>query len=44
MRKFKQNKLWRDKAPALMKQMGSVIHCKNISDREYDEKLRIKRT
>ena len=42
MRKFIQNKLWRDKAPALMEQMGSVIHCKNLNKADYDEELRKK--
>jgi Uncharacterized conserved protein len=42
MRKFAQNKLWRDKAPDLMEQMGSVIHIKSLSDLEYDQELRIK--
>lgn len=35
MRKFIQNKLWRDKAPELMENMGSKIHVKELSDDEY---------
>ncbi len=35
MRKFRQNKLWRDKTPALMEETGSIIHIKNLSDIEY---------
>ncbi|MGE0206687.1 MAG: hypothetical protein AB7R69_02445 [Candidatus Babeliales bacterium] len=42
MRKFIQNKLWRDKAPALMEQMGSIIHCTLLDDKEYDKQLREK--
>jgi predicted house-cleaning noncanonical NTP pyrophosphatase (MazG superfamily) len=42
MRKFIQNKLWRDKAPELMEQMGSIIHCKNLNDAEYDQELQKK--
>ena len=42
MRKFLQNKLWRDKAPELMERMGSRIHLKSLSDQEFDEQLRIK--
>lgn len=42
MRKFIQNKLWRDKAPELMEQMGSVIHCKNLNNADYDKELRKK--
>lgn len=35
MRKFVQNKLWRDKAPELMENTGSKIHVKKLSDTEY---------
>lgn len=42
MHKFQQNKLWRDKLPARMKAMGSVIHIKQLSDAEYDVELRSK--
>lgn len=41
-RRFKNNKLWRDNAPALMEKMGSVVHVKQLSDQEYDCELRIK--
>ncbi len=42
MRKFLQNKLWRDKAPQLMENMGSVIHIKELSDEEYSHILGLK--
>jgi predicted house-cleaning noncanonical NTP pyrophosphatase (MazG superfamily) len=42
MHKFQQNKLWRDKLPARMELMGSIIHIKKLSDVEYDEQLRMK--
>lgn len=42
MRKFRQNKLWRDKAPKLLEDMGSTIHTKQLSDPEYNDQLRIK--
>ncbi len=42
MHTFKQNKLWRDKAPSMMETHGSIIHIKQLSDAEYDEQLRIK--
>lgn len=42
IRKFQQNKLWRDKAPALMEVLGSVIHIKQLTDAEYDAALRLK--
>lgn len=42
MRTFIQNKLWRDKLPANMEAMGSIIHVKSLDDKEYDEQLRIK--
>lgn len=42
MRKFLQNKLWRDKAPGMMEAIGSVIHVKNLTDAEYDVQLRTK--
>lgn len=42
MYKFQQNKLWRDKLPARMEAMGSVIHIKQLTDAEYDEQLREK--
>lgn len=42
MRRFKQNKLWRDNAPAMMEKHGSVIHVKQLSDQEFDNELRLK--
>ncbi len=42
MHKFQQNKLWRDKLPARMEAMGSIIHIKQLDDAEYDDQLRIK--
>lgn len=42
MRKFKQDKLWRDKLPDVMTNLGSVIHIKQLTDQEYDAELRIK--
>lgn len=42
MRRFKQNKLWRDSLPAMMKKHGSVIHIKQLNDQEFDNELRLK--
>lgn len=42
MRAFSQNKLWRDKAVDLMKEMKSIIHWHRLEDAEYDEQLRLK--
>jgi predicted house-cleaning noncanonical NTP pyrophosphatase (MazG superfamily) len=42
MRKFKQNKLWRDKAVERMEQMGSKIHWTRLEDSEFYEQLKIK--
>jgi len=42
MHKFKQNKLWRDKLPAVRAFEGSIIHIKQLSDAEYDLALRSK--
>lgn len=44
MHKFLQNKLWRDKAPDMMRARGSIIHVTKIDDAEYDRQLRIKLT
>ena len=41
-RAFLQNKLWRDKAVALMEEMHSVIHWHRLDDTEYDHQLRQK--
>lgn len=42
MRKFQQNKLWRDKMVAHVEQMGSVVHCHCLDDAAYDQQLRLK--
>lgn len=42
MYKFLQNKLWRDKAPDLMRAQGSIIHVEPLDDNEYKEQLKIK--
>jgi predicted house-cleaning noncanonical NTP pyrophosphatase (MazG superfamily) len=42
MRRFKQNKLWRDNAPAMMEKHGSVIYLQQLSDQEFDHELRLK--
>lgn len=42
MRKFLQNKLWRDKAPHMMNVRGSIIHIKKLTDAEFDRELRVK--
>lgn len=42
MRTFKQEKLWRDKAPKLMEAHGSIVHTKQLDDTEFDQELRRK--
>lgn len=43
MRKFLQNKLWRDKAVSMMEQNhGSRIHWRRLDDQEFDKTIRIK--
>lgn len=42
MRKFLNNKLWRDKEQESTEQMGSIVHVKNLTDAEYDAALRSK--
>ena len=43
MRKFKQNKLWRDKAIDLMEQnYGSRVHWRRLGDKEFDQQIRVK--
>lgn len=43
MRKFLQNKLWRDKAVSMMEQNhGSRIHWRRLDDQEFDKNIRIK--
>lgn len=41
-RKFKQDKLWRDKAVELMEQMGSKIYWTKLDDNQFSEQLKIK--
>ena len=41
-RAFLQNKLWRDKAVDLMKELKSIIHWQRLTDAEYDYQLRQK--
>ena len=41
-RAFLQNKLWRDKAVDLMKELKSIIHWQRLTDTEYDYQLREK--
>ncbi len=41
-RKFKQEKLWRDKAVDLLKQMGSKIHWVRLEEEQFEEQLRVK--
>ena len=42
MRKFHQNKLWRDKMVVRVEQMGSVVHSHCLDDAAYDQQLRLK--
>jgi predicted house-cleaning noncanonical NTP pyrophosphatase (MazG superfamily) len=43
MRKFKQNKLWRDNAIEMMEQnYGSKIHWRRLKDTEFYDKIRMK--
>ena len=42
MRKFQQNKLWRDKAVTNIESWGSVVHYRRLDDAEYNEQLRLK--
>lgn len=42
MRKFRENKLWRDKGPACQEARGSIIHLKSLTDEEYEAALRNK--
>ena len=42
MRKFIQNKLWRDKALEYSQLIGSKIHTKELSDEEYNDSLKDK--
>ena len=42
MYKFQQNKLWRDKAPDMLRAYGSIVQVMPLTDAEYDAQLRIK--
>ena len=43
MRKFVQNKLWRDKANDILEQEhGSIIHWRRLDDTEFNEQLKLK--
>jgi len=42
MRKFLHNKLWRDKGPARMQAVGSIVHVKDLDDQEYEQQLGLK--
>ncbi len=42
MRKFRGEKLWRDKIVDIIEKKGSRIHLKQLNDQEYDQKLRLK--
>lgn len=42
MRKFRENKLWRDKGPERMEARGSIVHLKPLTDEEYEIELRLK--
>jgi predicted house-cleaning noncanonical NTP pyrophosphatase (MazG superfamily) len=42
MRKFQQNKLWRDNMVARVEQMGSTVHYVKLDDAAYDQQLRLK--
>lgn len=40
MRTFLQNKLWRDKAVAMMEKHGSVMHYRHLNDAEFSLQLK----
>jgi len=42
LRKFNQNKLWRDNLVDRMEQMGSKIHCLALNDQDFSDQLKIK--
>ena len=43
MRKFKQDKLWRDKlVDVIERKYGSKVHWRTLNDIEFDKELRIK--
>lgn len=41
-RKFKQDKLWRDKAVEWLEQKGSKIHWTRLDEDQFEEQLKIK--
>jgi len=42
MRKFYQNKLWRDKLIKARESQGAIVHSIRLSDGEYGEEIKIK--
>ena len=42
LRKFKQDKLWRDKAVDRLEQTGSKVHWKRLDADQFEEQLKIK--
>src|SRR5665647_2011362 len=42
LKKFKQNKLWRDKLPAIKEELGSIIHVQKLDDVQYLRQLKLK--
>lgn len=42
MRKFRSEKLWRDKMPKKTAADGSIVHVKKVNDAEFDTQLRLK--
>lgn len=42
MRKFQQNKLWRDAIVDMLEKHGSIAHWQRLDDIEYDRQLKIK--
>lgn len=42
LRKFRQDKLWRDKAVDLMEQIGSKVHWTKLDDDAFSEQLKVK--
>lgn len=42
LRKFKSNKLWRDKILETCEQMGSKIHWRKLDDKEFEHALKLK--
>lgn len=42
MRKFSQQKMWRDKAVSMLEARGSRMQWRALNDAEYDKQLRLK--